>query len=195
MRNLMKILQLFFISFCLSSLLLAKTYQVNNENSKVQFQIGLARVLPVVGEFHQFSGKANFDPQTQILSQASAKIEVQSIDTQNKRRDRHLNDTDFFEVETYPYITFVSERVERASNGHYTVYGQMTIKNTTHPVVLKGSLVKITAVDGKPALVFSATGKINRQDFNVNYNQKNKFGEWLLADEVKLMLDLVLVQQ
>lgn len=193
--NLRKTFNLICFSLCLSSLLLAETYKVEATTSTVRFEIGLARVRPVIGEFHKFSGTAEFDPKTQTLNKVSASIEVESVDTQEQRRDKHLRSADFFDVANFPHMTFVADNIQTTATGEYTAAGRLTIKNITRPIVLTGKLTHMSDKNGKPTVVFSTTGVIDRQDFKVNFNQKNRFGEWLLSDEVKLMIDVTLIQE
>lgn len=187
----MKKLILLATSLLLSNLLVAEIYKISVEDSSIGFENRKA-VITVEGKFHQFVGEADFNPETKTLNYVTATIQTESIDTQNKERDEHLRNEDFFETATFPTIIFTSYKIEQTIADEYTAEGQLTIKGITKPVVLTGKLIKIDTLNGQPSAMFSATGTVNRREFGVAYDG---FFEWILFDEVTLVLDVQLVKQ
>ncbi|GAB3655374.1 YceI family protein [Echinicola sediminis] len=90
----------------------------------------------VKGKFHDYEGSFKFDPKNPEAGEFSFTIDVASIDTDNEKRDRHLRSEDFFNVEEYPEIKFVSTKVKQKSKKEYVAHGKLTIKNTTKDVVI-----------------------------------------------------------
>lgn len=131
---------------------------------------------PVRGEFTDYEVTLNFDKEHPENSSVTARIAVASIDTGNERRDGHLMSADFFDAETYPYITFESREVVRVDDDELVVRGPLTIKDKVHEIELP---VKILGVREIPAEMqemlggitelasFEAGLQINRNDFGV----------------------------
>jgi polyisoprenoid-binding protein YceI len=164
-------------------------------HSELGFKIRHLMITNVSGNFNKFdvqveSNGADFDNAT-----VSAKIEAASINTNNVQRDEHLRNADFFEVTTHPDIIFKSTKVEKLDDENYALHGNLTIKDTTHPVKLD---VEYTGVAKDPygnfKAGFSVTGKINRKDFGISYNAVLETGGVALGEEIKISAELQLVQ-
>jgi polyisoprenoid-binding protein YceI len=125
----------------------------------------------------------------------TAEIDVTTIDTREAQRDGHLRSADFFDVENFPKITFRSTRVEREGEDRATVVGDLTIRGVTREVKLAVE-EEGTAKDpwGGDRIAFSATAKIDRRDFGLTWNQALETGGVLVANEIKLILDVQAVK-
>jgi polyisoprenoid-binding protein YceI len=125
-----------------------------------------------------------------------ANIDVTSINTNNSQRDDHLRNADFFEADTHPNITFKSTKVEKLDSDSFSLYGDLTIKDTTKPVQLAVEFNGI-ATDpwGNVKAGFTVNGKINRKDFGITYNAVLETGGVMLGEEVKITGDIQLVKQ
>ncbi len=97
-------------------------------------------------------------------------LPIASIDTFVPALDEHLKQADFFDIAKYPNATFKSTRVQAAGPNRYTVVGDLTIKDKTHPVTLTVTLngAGKHAMSGLESIGFSATGQIKRSDFGVD---------------------------
>jgi polyisoprenoid-binding protein YceI len=119
-----------------------------------------------------------------------------SIDTGNEQRDPHLRSPDFLNVEQFPYITFRSTKVEQRDEDLGRLYGELTIRDVTRPVVLDVEYAGMAKSPwGTTSAGFSARTTINRKDWGLNWNVALETGGWLVSDEIKITIDVELVQQ
>ena len=150
-----------------------------------------AMVATVRGQFKVISGALEIDEAHPENSTIEAQAETASIDTRDPNRDAHLRSPDFFEADKYPNITFKSTRVEATGDNTYRVIGQLDMHGVQKEVTLDAEY----AGQGKDAYGnlragLSATGKINRKDFGLNWNAALEAGGVLVSDAVKIEIDL-----
>ncbi len=167
------------------------TYALDPTHSRIGFVARHAMVTKVRGSFDEFEGSGNFDSEHPEHSQLQLTIQAASIDTRNEDRDAHLRSNDFFDMETYPTITFVSTAVEAVGDDGYRVTGDLTIKGVTKPVTVDFDYTG-TAVDpfGNHRLGFEGRTTVNRKDWGVNWNAVLEAGGVLVSDKVILELDV-----
>src|SRR3954464_15298146 len=115
---------------------IAGDYTLDVAHSRLGFSARHAMVTTVRGAFKDFEGTAHVDTANPAASKVDLVIKADSIDTGVADRDAHLRSGDFFDVETYPEITFASTKVERDGAG-WTVAGDLTVKGVTKPVTLE----------------------------------------------------------
>ena len=111
-------------------------WKIDSHHSDVLFSIKHLGISTVRGKFNTVSGEASFDPADLSKLELSATIDVASVDTGNHDRDEHLKKADFFDVETYPTITFVSKSVVNKSADNHHIVGDLTIHGVTKEVTL-----------------------------------------------------------
>ena len=132
---------------------------INDTKSNVTFSIGNMKFKTVEGTFSGMKGDVDFDKNNLKSSSFDVTIDVATVNTDNEKRDAHLRNEDFFEVEKYPTIRFNSTAVVKSKKeGYYIAKGKLTIKNTTKDVK-----IPFTYKDK----VFKGTLKINRFDYAV----------------------------
>jgi polyisoprenoid-binding protein YceI len=169
------------------------TYSIDASHSNVEFAVRHMMISTVKGRFGDVQGTVTIPENGQPTVEVT--INTASIDTRAGQRDGHLKSADFFDVEKYPEMRFVSTKVERSGDG-YKLNGDLTIKDVTRPVTLNVT-EEGAGVDpwGNQKAAFSATGRINRGDFGLNWNAALETGGVLVSDEVKLVIDAQLVKQ
>ncbi|MDT8420457.1 MAG: YceI family protein [Desulfuromonadales bacterium] len=168
----------------------AATYEVDPAHSQVHFTVAHLVVFKVRGAFTDFTGTAEADTAAQTLESVSATINTSSIDTRIEKRDNHLRSEDFFAVERFPQITFVSTRII-GSGSDITVYGNLTIRDQTREIMLKGSYLGSQKDGwGNQVAGFAATGKINRKDFGLTWNKVLEGGGLTVGEEVEIGLEI-----
>ena len=173
----------------------AAEYQVDPAHSEVLFKVKHMTISTVSGNFGDFAGTFEFDPASRTLQGVDAVIQTASISTNNERRDGHLKSDDFFNAEKYPTITFKSTKVTPGKDGHYDLTGDLTIRDKTRPVTLDAVLGgTVKDMQGKDRAAFTATGKINRQDFGVSWNKSLDNGGLVVSDEVQIQISVEAVQ-
>ena len=118
-------------------------------------------------------------------------IKTASVSTGTADRDAHLRSADFFDVDTFPEITFVS-----TSYDGDTLTGDLTIKGVTKPVTLDVEFNGV-ATDpwGNDKAAFEATGELNRTDWGLTWNANLEKGGVLVSEKIKLVIDVQLAKQ
>jgi polyisoprenoid-binding protein YceI len=167
----------------------AGKWTIDPVHSEVGFSVRHMMVSKVRGRFASFTGDivTGADP---LGSSVTAEIDMASINTGNEQRDAHIKSADFFEVETYPTMTYRSTGV-RLADGEYVLDGDLTLKGVTKNVPLKLELNGFGPDPfGGTRAGFTATGEINRRDFGVNFNAALETGGAVVADKVALHLEI-----
>src|SRR5688572_21091088 len=110
------------------------TYAIDATHSNVEFAVKHLMISTVKGRFGDVKGTVDIPQSGQ--PKVDVTIGTASIDTRTDARDAHLRSADFFDVEKYPEMHFVSTRTDRTDDG-YKLIGDLTIKDTTRPVTLE----------------------------------------------------------
>jgi polyisoprenoid-binding protein YceI len=141
-------------------------WEIDTSQSKLTFSLrhGVGRAR---GQFNVWSGTLSLPPDTWNSAAVDVTIQASSINTASEGRDRHLRNSDFFEVEKYPEIVFKSTSVQHDGDS-ITVAGNLTMKGVTKPVVLQGKFFGTTP-GPKPRMNFQATTTIDRRDYGITY--------------------------
>ena len=167
------------------------TYQVDTAHSNVAFAVpilgGLARVR---GKFADFKVDIVYDEADVTKSSVKAVIKAASIDTGIERRDAHLRNPDFFEVEKYPEITFESASVAKRGNG-FVARGTFTMHGVSKEIELPFTIngLRKNPQTGATTLGVSSRITINRRDYGINFNRGDNPD--FLGDQIEIELDLV----
>ncbi len=167
-------------------------WKIDPMHSEADFAIKHMAISTVHGTFHGLSGTINFDPADVTKSSVEATIPVSTVDTGVTPRDNDLKSPRFFDAAQFPTMTFKSTSV-RKDGDHYEVAGNLTLHGVTKPVVLKlEDLGKAQpGMDGKSVhRGFTATTTIDRKDFGLTFNGTLKSGDAVLADEVRIEIDI-----
>ena len=169
-------------------------WAIDPTHSEITFKVKHLMISNVKGEFRTF--QANIDGEDFTNSIISANIDASSISTNNNDRDTHLKSPDFFEVEKYPEITFVSKSIKKVDDDEYQLVGDLTIKGTTKEITLDtefGGFMKDPYGNEKAG--FSISGKLNRKDFGLNWNAALEAGGEMVGNEIKINAEVQFVKQ
>jgi polyisoprenoid-binding protein YceI len=172
----------------------AGTWSIDPVHSEVGFTARHMMVSKVRGKFRTFSGQivTGDDP---LASSVTAEIDLSSIDTGHEQRDAHIRSADFFEVETYPAMTYRSTGARRDGDG-YVLVGKLTLKGVTRDVPLALELNGFGPDPyGGTRAGFSANGEINRRDFGVNFTAVMETGGAVVSDKITILLEIEAVLQ
>jgi polyisoprenoid-binding protein YceI len=173
----------------------ATSWQIDPTHSSVNFAIRHLMISTVRGSFTSLSGAVTDFAGADSTPKVDVTIDAASIDTGVAPRDEHLRNPDFFDVTSFPTIRFVADEVVGSLDGDFTLLGALTIRDQTRPVSLKvESHGETTDPWGNLRAGFSASGKLNRSDFGLTYNQALEAGGVMLGDEIKFSIDVALVQ-
>lgn len=172
----------------------ADLYQVDPSHTSVNFTVRHLAIYKVRGQFHRFTGTIRYDEANITQSALEGTIQVDSLDTEQAKRDNDLRGEQFLDAEHYPTITFASQRVEKRDDG-YVLIGTMTMhgvsKEVTIPFTLTGPVVHM----GKTLLGFEANFEINRQDFGITYAKMMDSGGLVVGNTVHIELSGRAVKQ
>ncbi len=166
------------------------TYTIDPAHSRIGFSTRHAMVTKVRGAFNDISGTATTGENLQ-----DAKIELTinaaSIDTRSADRDGHLKSADFFDVETYPSLTFVSTDVKAVDADTLRVTGDLTIKDVTKPVTIDFEYAG-AAQDpfGNTRVGFEGSTVVNRKDFGLTWNAALETGGVLVSEKATLEFEV-----
>ncbi|MFJ9696817.1 YceI family protein [Kitasatospora sp. NPDC101183] len=170
-------------------------WAVDTTHSEVGFSVRHAMVTNVKGRFTEYDGKLHLDGTTPGNSSAELVIKVASIDTNQTQRDEHLRTGDFFAAETYPEIRFRSTSTERVNGDTYRMTGDLTIKDTTRPVILDLEYTgSATDAYGAERVGFEGKAVVDRTEFGLTYNAALETGGVLIGEKVKLNFDISAVK-
>jgi polyisoprenoid-binding protein YceI len=172
------------------------SYTLDASHSNASFTVRHLMISNVRGEFQKLSGSATYDPARPAATTLQASIDVASINTREAARDTHLKSADFFDVEKYPAITFVSKRAVAKDGGDLELVGDLTIHGTTREVALAVTDVTPERKDpwGNVRIGATASARIKRSDFGMTWNSALETGGVLVGDEVKIHLEVELVR-
>jgi polyisoprenoid-binding protein YceI len=124
-------------------------------------------------------------------------IDATSIDTGIQKRDDHLRSADFFDVAAYPTITFRGTRVEPIGSSRrdqWLLVGDLTIHGMTRSVELVAEQTSGPELWDVEVATFRATTQISRKNFGIGLNLPLESGEFVIGDDVKIVLDIQVVE-
>ena len=187
-KRIARSLGLALLGLLLPALSEAGTYKIDPQHTSVTFSVRHL-FTKVSGRFDKFGGTINFDPKNPSAAKAEGSIDVTSINTNVEKRDTHLKSKDFFDVEKFPKITFVSTGVSDVNAESKTgkLHGKLKIHGVEKDVVLDVAFLGEGSDPwGNKKAGFSATTTINRKDFGLNWNETLETGGVLVGDEVQI---------
>ena len=175
----------------------AAPWSIDADHSSVGFKVRHMMVSNVKGDFGKVAGIVDIDDQDLAKSKVEVTIDTASINTGVAKRDAHLKGADFFDVDKYPTMTFVSQKVKKAGNGKLKVTGLLTLHGITKEVVLdvEGPTKAFKDPWGNTKRGASATTKINRKDYGLTYNAAIESGGVLVGEEITIALEIELLKK
>ncbi|HYO43653.1 MAG TPA: YceI family protein [Candidatus Limnocylindrales bacterium] len=171
------------------------TWNIDTAHTDVLFSAKHMMVTTVRGKFGDVSGTITLDEENPTASSGQLTVAVASLNTGAEQRDAHLRSADFFAADNHPNASFTTTDVAARGGNAYAVTGDLTIRGTTRPVTFDVELLGFyTGMNGARRAGFHATGKINREDFGLNWNVALETGGWLVGKDIKLEFDLAIEQ-
>jgi len=162
-------------------------------HSEVTFKVKHLVISSVSGKFANIEGSVESEKDDFTDAKIQFSAEVDSISTGNEQRDGHLKSPDFFDAAHHPKITFVSTQVTQKDKSDYVVKGELTIRGVTKPVELQAEFGG-TQKDfyGNTVAGFELSGKINRQDYGLQWSAVTETGGIVVSDDVKIFANVEL---
>ncbi len=152
-----------------SGIVSAQAWQFDPSHTRVGFTVDHLGFSTVVGDFRQFDGRVQYDPEQPKALTVHFEIDTQSIDSGWAARDEHLRKADFFNVEKFPKMTFTSTAVKILDDHRSQVTGNLTLLGVTKPVMLDVTLnkVAINPITKLQTAGITATTTIKRSDWGM----------------------------
>jgi len=171
------------------------TWNLDTVHSAVGFSVRHLVFAKVRGRFTAWSGSLELNDDDLTDSRVRVSIDASSIDTGTSDRDAHLKSPDFFDVASFPKLSFESNRIEALGGDRYRVYGNLTIRDVTREVVLESEFSG-RAKDpwGNDRVAFTAKASIERSDFGLKWNQALETGGVVVGERVEIELDVQAVK-
>ena len=171
-------------------------WQIDPSHSAVNFSARHMMLSTVRGQFEKFSGTVDFDEANPAAAAVDVTIEAASVNTKDEKRDGHLKSPDFFDVEKFPGLSFKSKNVQVIDSNHAKLNGDLTIKGISKPVVLDVEYHgQVKSPWGTTNAGFSASTKINREDWGLTWNAPLETGGVLVGKDIKIELELETIKQ
>lgn len=174
----------------------ATKWVIDPSHSEIGFKVKHMMFTNVSGSFQKFDGYMETNGDDFENAKIEFTGEIDSITTGNADRDAHLLSADFFDAAQHPKLTFSATSFKKESEGEYKLKGDLTLHGITKPVTLDvdfGGIAKDPWGNTKAG--FSATGKLNRKDWGLNWNSTLEAGGVLVGEEVKLAIELQFIKQ
>jgi polyisoprenoid-binding protein YceI len=174
---------------------IAGDYVLDPAHTRIGFSARHAMVTKVRGQFDEFEGTAHVDTEDPAKSTVAVTIQTASVSTGQAQRDGHLKSPDFFDIETYPQITFASTDVQRDGT-EWSITGDLTINAVTKPVtVLFEETGEAKDPFGNLRVGFEGTVTINRSEWDLTWNSPLETGGVLVSEKVTLEFDVSAIRQ
>jgi polyisoprenoid-binding protein YceI len=170
---------------------LTGSYTIDASHSRIGFVARHAMVTKVRGSFNEFEGTAVLDGTGPATLNVKLTIATKSIDTRSEQRDEHLRGNDFFAMDQYPTITFVSTGARQTGDNELELDGDLTIKDVTKAVTIPFTY-EGTATDpfGNQRVGFEGSVVVNRKDWGVSWNAGLEAGGVLVSEKITLEFEV-----
>ena len=172
------------------------TWKLDPAHSHAEFKVKHMMISNVKGSFSSLSGTLTEHATDATLSSVEATIDIGTISTGDAQRDTHLKSADFFDVEKYPTMTFKSTQVKPNGDGGYDVTGDLTMHGVTRQqtFAVEGPTPPTKDPWGNTRIGLSATAKINRKDYGLNWNAALEAGGVLVGETVSVTMEVQFVK-
>jgi polyisoprenoid-binding protein YceI len=171
-------------------------WNLDPTHSEIGFKVKHMMITNVSGSFGKFDVQVNTDGNDFTTANISFDADLNSISTGNPDRDNHLKSADFFDATRYPRLKFTSSELVKKDSDSYTLHGDLVIRDVVRPVKLDVEFGGIGKDPwGNEKAGFTITGKINRTDYNLNWNAALETGGVLVSEEVRLFAEVQLIKQ
>jgi polyisoprenoid-binding protein YceI len=158
----MKRMLVTFSVFVFSLGLFSQSFTPSDDGSKVHFVINNFGIA-TGGDFTGLSGSIKFDVNDLAAADFDVSVDANSVNTDIEARDNHLRKGEYFDVKTYPKLTFKSTKVTKTNkDGYFYMFGNLTIKGVTKEIKFP-----FTATAKNGGYFFEGSFKLNRRDFGV----------------------------
>ena len=169
---------------------------IDPTHSEIGYKVKHMMFTNVSGKFQNFNASIETNGDDFENAQIEFSGDINSVTTGNADRDGHLLSPDFFDAEQFPKITFEATSFKKIDEGDFTLTGNLSLHGVTKAITLETEFSGLMQDPwGNTKAGLSLTGKINRKDWNLNWNSALETGGVLVGEEVKLAIDLQFIKQ
>ena len=189
----MKTLCTLIATALLSTSLLAQTWQADATNTQLGFEATHLMISQIEGSFNDFNIDVTGNSKSFKDLNFTVQIDVQSIDTDNRQRDKHLRSKDFFHTDRYPYITFESTFIKAlAGENKYRITGYLTLNGVKKLIQLNAEKTGTIydPINNQTKMGIKIKGEINRHDFDLAWNVSESADRFAVGDIITLDCNL-----
>lgn len=173
-----------------------QTWQIDSAHSGIHFSVRHLVIAKVRGQFSRWTGALTVPDGDFSKATVDVTIDATSIDTGVADRDAHLKSADFFDVATFPELTFRGRRVEPRGGDRFALVGDLTIRGVSRGVTLDVDSAGQTKDPwGNVRAGFSARAVIDRKEFGLTWNQALEAGGVMVGDRVEIEIEIEAVRQ
>lgn len=191
-----KLLTLVFALFVSAAWSQTQVWDLDKSHSSINFAIDHMVISETTGKFDAFTVEAKADKPDFTDAKFRVEIEAKSINTADEKRDGHLKNADFFDVEKFPKIIFEGKSFSKQKNGQYKVTGTLTIHGISKEVTLDGKFNGIVKDPwGGTRAGLKIWGVLDRYDYGLKYNSVLEAGGLAVGKEVRLNASVELVKK
>jgi polyisoprenoid-binding protein YceI len=170
-------------------------WKLDPAHTLVEFSAKHLMITTVRGRIAEVEGTIYTDESNPENSSVEATLKGASIDTRNEQRDQHLRSADFLNADEFPKITFRSKRIDGDAK-RFKLTGDLTIRGTTRELTLDVEYGGRTRDPwGGERVGFSATGKLDRRDFGLVWNQALETGGVVVGNDIRINLEVEAVKE
>ena len=170
-------------------------WNLDKDHTTLGFEVVHMVVSKTKGKFTEYSGTVEMDAEKQEFKTFDAVIQTASVTTDHQKRDDHLRSADFFDVKTFPTMTYKMKSYTK-SGDQYTAVGDFTLLGVTKELILVGTFNGVAQDPwGNTRAGFTAEGTLNRKDFGMKFSKLLDNGGLMVGDEVKLKLEIEVIKE
>lgn len=172
------------------------SWAFDKSHSKIGFSVSHMLISETEGNFKEFDGSVTSEGDNFEGAKINFSADINSIDTDNEKRDGHLQSDDFFNAEKFPKLTFVGKSFTKVEGKKYKLVGDLTIRDITKEVELDVKL-NGTVKDpwGNTRAGFNLEGEVNRFDFDLKWNTLLETGGLVVGEDVTILGKIELIKQ
>jgi polyisoprenoid-binding protein YceI len=173
----------------------ATKWNLDKGHSNVKFSVTHMVVAETEGYFKLFDGTMENTKPDYSDARITFTVDVNSVNTDNERRDNHLKSDDFFNAEKFPQMKFESTSFQPAGGSKYKLTGNLTIRDVTKPVTFDVTYGGELKTSRGSTIGFKALGTINRFDYGLKWDRAaTDAGDLVVGKEVNIIVKLELRQ-
>jgi|YelNatPaOPRAMG01_1025707.scaffolds.fasta_scaffold04031_16 polyisoprenoid-binding protein YceI len=171
-------------------------WNLDGSHSQADFAVRHMMISTVKGTFEKISGTLTGDPADLENAKVDIRIDTGSVSTRDQQRDGHLKSQDFFYVEKFPEMKFVSKKIKKKGKEDFEITGDLTIRDVTKEVTLSGTLEgPVKDPYGFERFGVSAEGSIDRSQWGLKWNSVLETGGVMVGDKVKISVNIEAVRK